>query len=830
MKSKDFFKRLLAKSLAKREDRSPMATGAATYTGHIEAVMQSAEVLLQQLGSIILKQLGLDSIDRDYFANTVRLGAYLHDWGKANQHFQEMVYLKSQDENIAKYRKKLQNYSQQHGDRQMLRHEVISGILALRVPSFRAWLAKYPQADFMAAVWAAMGHHLKIGIEEKNKENHKAAAYIARIPNGTGSELEIYTHHADFQALLRMGQKLGLPAELPEPPPETWTKKQLKNELKALLKEFVGLENQIIKNKDWERQKFIAAVKATVIAADLAGSALPAVDYSLKDWIAQVLDLVLSATDIERLMSDRLEGKTLYPFQKEIAQTPHRVTLVKAGCGSGKTVGAYAWAQKWAVGRKLFFGYPTTGTASQGYQDYAAETEIEGQLMHSRAQIDLEDILFSYESDGAEASKASENSEGSEDSKANEDVEDIRARLAAFDAWQAKLIVCTVDSVLGLIQNSRKPLFSWPAISQSAFVFDEVHAYDDRLFGALLRFLETFRGAPILLMSASFSEGQLDAIRQVMEKLGEKTQVIDGPQNLEIIPRYQIQSIGETSQIWRSVLETLEKRQKVLWVTNSVQTCIDLYREAETKISEHFSGVPCDLPVRRLIYHSRYRYQDRLEKHKAVIDAFKSDEPVLAITTQVCEMSLDLSADLLVSAMAPAAALIQRLGRLNRRIIEDEAGIRLASGRICSALVYPWDSKKPYSREELDTGKQLVEQLGGKEISQQDLAEVAASLNSTTPTPVKSQWLEGHWCAYRVSLREPGYTITVLLEQDLGEIRKAADKRKDKSFMKEAQRWSVPIRIMDMDFQEWRRIGFYPVAPPDKITYSQETGAEPCKK
>ena len=829
------FKRLLAKSLPQRESKTAPATKAARYAGHLALVNQSAEVLLQQLGPTIIQQLGLESIDPDYFANTVRLGAYLHDWGKANQHFQEMVCLKSldsksADEKIRNYRKKLQKSWQDHDNRQMLRHEVLSGILALRVPSFRHWLDQCPDADFMVAVWAAMGHHLKLREE------------VAEIPDGTGSELKIYTDHEDFTAVLKMGKRLGLPAALPERPQQKWSKSQLQKELTALRGEFVKIENQIIEEEDWKRQKFIAAVKATVIAADLAGSAIPVAGYSLKDWMQQVLGLVLSDGDIQQLLDERLKDKPLRPFQEQIAGTPHRVTLVKAGCGTGKTVGAYAWAKKWAAGRKLFFGYPTTGTASQGYMDYAAETEIETALMHSRAEIDLEEILFSGDSD---------------------DSEGIDARLAAFRAWQAKLIVCTVDSVLGLIQNNRKPLYSWPAICQSAFVFDEVHAYDESLFGALLCFLKTFRGAPILLMSASFTQGQLDAIGQVMDELGEPVQIIEGPQNLEIFPRYQIQSISlvshpeELPEVWPAVLEALRQQQKVLWVTNSVRSCIQLYRLAETMIAENLSGVP----VNRLIYHSRYRYKDRLQKHKAVIEAFNPERegPVLAITTQVCEMSLDLSADLLVSAMAPAAALIQRLGRLNRRVIEDDLGnVRLASGRICSAIIYPWNDDKPYKPAELLTGRQFVDKLGRGAISQLDLSEVAAELASNTPTPVTSNWLEGHWCTYPGFLREAGYTITVLLEEDVAEIRKAANvsaaqvmffafylalqggfhkiasllmqdypanQRKDKSFIKEAQRWSVPVRIVP-GFQEWRRIGFYPVAPPDRVSYTEETGAE----
>jgi len=487
-------------------------------------------------------------------------------------------------------KKKLEKSWREHGEKQMLRHEVLSGILALRVSSFRNWLKHCPNADLHVAVWAAMGHHLKIGLGKDGKP----ASCIAEIQDGIRDGLEIYTHHGDFQAVLKMGRKfLELPDKLPELPQEHWSRCQLKQALTDMRDEFVEFEEQV----DWERQKFIAAVKATVIAADLAGSAIPTTEHSLKEWIQNVLDLVLSEDEIQKLLEQRLKNNTLRPFQEQIAQTPHRITLVKAGCGTGKTVGAYAWAKKWAVGRKLFFGYPTTGTASQGYLDYAAETEIETTLMHSRAAIDLEEILFSGDSD---------NSEG------------IDARLAAFSAWLAKLIVCTVDSVLGLIQNNSKPLYSWPAISQSAFVFDEVHAYGDRLFGALLKFLKTFRGAPILLMSASFTKEQLRVIHQVMDELGEEFNSIEGPKNLEELVRYRIQFIPEISDpkklpmVWPFVLDALSQKQKILWVTNSVQSCIDLYREAETQISQHLPG----LPIKRLIYHSRYRYKDRVSARK----------------------------------------------------------------------------------------------------------------------------------------------------------------------------------------------------------------------
>ncbi|MDY6784754.1 MAG: CRISPR-associated helicase Cas3' [Cyanobacteriota bacterium] len=795
------FKILLAKSIPRDTEKHSKAQKSASYTAHIGAVMQSADVLLDKIGVAILEQLDL-KVDVSHFANTVRLGAYLHDWGKANQHFQEMVYLKSikpDDPTSPQKKSRIQEAQREHGGRQMLRHEVISGILALQVPSFRAWLEEYPNVNLAIAVWAAMGHHLKIKPD------------FTEIRDGTGSKLRIFTQHSDFTSVLKMGkQYLGLPETLPDACGEQWTKKELKTALAALCQEFCEFENSLTP----ETKKLIAAVKATVIAADLAGSALPITEYDLKDWIGQVLSLVLSADEIQKLLDKRLDKKPLREFQQQIAETDSRVTLVKAGCGTGKTVGAYGWAKKWAKDRKLFFCYPTTGTASQGYLDYAAENNFETKLMHSRAAIDLEEVLFSNDS---------------EEKQENET--DNEARLTAFAAWQAKLIVATVDTVLGLVQSNRKPLYSFPAIVQGAFVFDEVHAYDDRLFAALLIFLETFKGAPILLMSASFSPTQLELIQNAVGKTGETIRIIEGYRKIEELPRYRICHLREATEnspeVWQAVIEALTAKQKVLWVTNSVQSCIDIYRQAATELAAHLP----EQSIQRLIYHSRFRYRDRVDKHKQVIKAFQSPDAIFAVTTQVCEMSLDLSADLLVSAMAPAAALIQRLGRLNRFVVEDEKGtVRLASGRIATAIIYQWQKAKPYDKSELETGKILLERLEeGSDISQQQLAEISATLSTTDPDKIRAMWLEGNWCTYPVPLRKAGYTATVLLQQDIAEIKKRASQRRDKSFMKEAQGWSVSVRI-PKNFYEWKPMKFYRVAPSDEICYSSETGAERCKK
>ena len=74
------------------------------------------------------------------------------------------------------------------------------------------------------------------------------------------------------------------------------------------------------------------------------------------------------------------------------------MTYVKAGCGTGKTVAAYLWAAANHPTRRLYFCYPTTGTATEGFKDYLFEPDGElgdlgARLFHSRRDVDFEIML-----------------------------------------------------------------------------------------------------------------------------------------------------------------------------------------------------------------------------------------------------------------------------------------------------------------------------------------------------------------------------------------------------------------------------------------------------
>ena len=551
-----------------------------------------------------------------------------------------------------------------------------------------------------------------------------------------------------------------------------------------------------------EQQLDLALLKVLLVAADITGSALPGskdIECAPADWVHTQLSHSLCLDDVNRIVEANLKGKKPREFQKRVEASKSNVTVVSAGCGNGKTTAAYMWARKHAIGRKLFFTYPTTGTASAGFRDYLfAQTQLERDLIHGRATVDLQSMADSSDIPPIERAQ----------------------RLESLNAWGQQVIACTVDTVLGLIQNQRRPVFSFPAIVRGAFVFDEVHSYDRRMFAELLRFLTTFPGLPVLIMSASIPPGRLKRLREVAGKRMNQ-QLIAGDKKLEQAKRYTL-AAAELDDCWARVEELLTdhncpKSSKVLWVCNTVADAVKTWRAAK----ERFPNAEV------LLYHSRFRYGDRVTLQDAVIDEFhyEDDEktvrrkkrPAIAITTQVCEMSLDISADLLVSALCPLPSLVQRLGRLNRYTTKDDPK---------PALVFPF-SGKPYQEGDapshIEAARAAIAAFDGKTVSQEMLADQINELQSNEELPKCSAWLDGGWKSEPMQVREGDHSVTLVRAEDLSGVTtdKYGNYKKDDIIP-----LTIPM-LFRCGFQWIHRAAGYPIAPTGTVDYEEQgAGAE----
>lgn len=728
------YKRLLAKST----DNPGKPETQATLRGHTMLVLAAAEKLLACRGRQMLSASRL-SIEFDRFERIVLVAAFIHDLGKCSEHFQAML------------RKRR---------RQLVRHEAVSLWLVWPGQVLSAWLttAFENPHDLMIAAVAAAGHHRKFWTKAiANKEDCPELA------------MDLLTDHPEFAELLRTGAKRF---ELAEPPILSRLVVSVSHRA-HIAKQFEKFQDDwdgLIEANDYEL--LTAVVKATIVASDVAGSALLPAGKKL-DWIGAALSRRASQEKMREVVKLRLDGNLLRPFQQEVGASKAPVTFVKAGCGSGKTLAAYQWAAEQHTGKQLWVTYPTTGTTTEGYRDYVERADISARLDHGRRLVDIR--IFGIEGEGDEQRELD--------------------RLDALRAWEAEAITCTVDVVLGIVQNNRKGLYAWPALCDSAVVFDEIHSYDDKLFSCLLHFLRALPGIPVLLMTASLPAQRMLALRETVQTVHSEPLVeIAGPAELEMVQRYQRSDVDPTS----AVQSCLDRGGKVLWVSNTVARCI--------AVSDRFPSAT--------VYHSHFKYIDRVDRHRTAINAFRAPGACLLTATQVAEMSLDLSADLLITDIATIPALIQRLGRLNRRVDP------LNPGAPMPFIVLPVANELPYSTTDLKQTEQWLTTLGERPLSQKDLADAwVDDVLLVSLEPTRSEWIEGGFSTSPAACREGSPGVTIVLADDASLVRRSTI-----AALENALPMGQPPK--HLRWQTWPQANYLPVAPVEAITYDSLRGGQ----
>ena len=756
------YPRLLAKSSESPKDPQ----WSETLAGHSQDVIRAAESIVNAVGETALRAIALPERLLPDLQMATRLAAVAHDIGKASDSFQAAV--------------------RSTHCRQALRHEWISAWLLI-VPQGEAlqqWLFSGVSDEVRFSVIAAvLGHHRKatpFGFDPR--------------PGGGRGEIVVLCEHSDFSTFLK-NSSYAVVSQSPPGPLANIRLSIISGSPLKMLTEWTNNAELSEKHTSPFSPHFVALVKAILIAADVAGSA---VMEKAEDWVADSLANLCSEEDIANIVHHALNGNSPRAFQNELAKIPSGdVGLVTAGCGSGKTIGAYMWAQQQAAKRKLFFCYPTTGTATEGFRDYALEFVQEdsstARLLHSRSAADLRYIQTNGEDDD------------------NQILTSQKLMKQSIAAWDSRLIVCTAHQVLGLMQNHLGGLCLLPAIADSAVVFDEIHLFDDRMFEILLDFLDVFSNTPTLLMTASLQSWRREQLRQ---RLDRRLHEVGGPDKWESLLRYRFYP-PQDSIPWECVKSALRDCRKILIVANTVGRAVQIWDEANEQCGELVDCIYC--------YHSRFKYRCRREHHREVMDALKRDAtgPALAVTTQVCEVSLDISADLLVSELAPIPAMIQRLGRLNR--VDNPRPDAEAH------FIRP-DKSLPYCEEGYGAWRESAEEwtvrLSATEaVSQADITGEFLKLARApeSPPPVKTEWLCGGAFTSSGLLTESNGSVAVVMSEDESVCRNTDGKVTYANLVEN----EIPMFAGEIagQIREWRQIAHAFIAPPGRIEYSPETGA-----
>lgn len=626
---------------------------------------------------------------------------------------------------------------------QALRHEQVS-VLLMNLPHVKRWLTGIKAIELDCVTCAVLGHHLKADRRTFGRPPADIKAFRLLL-DGVKEIFQLLGQHFD----------LPLPSQMPLPecwrfdqPVEGFDASDHAQNIRCHLERL---------GRNWRRQAakpgpdhcMFMAVRAALVAADAAASGLVREGWTPESWIASAFP------EDSLLDGDAIDAKVILPriaqiatrsgsfrwsdFQDAAETLPDRALILQP-CGSGKTLAAWRWIRGRGARRpvsRVIFLYPTRGTATEGFRDYVSwAPETDAALVQGTAAYDLLGIMEDFPED---------------DPRRGRDFT-MEDRLFALAFWQRRIFSATVDQFLGFMQNQYRSICLLPLLVDSAVVIDEVHSFDRNLFSSLKAFLRTF-DVPVLCMTASLTAAR----RQDLAACGlaifpeDPGAFADLAEKAEM-PRYAIRVLDDTGAVEREALDAAQGGKRVLWVVNTVDRCQELARTHSA-----------------LCYHSRFRLMDRRDRHRAVVEAFQGEnraEGVLAVTTQVCEMSLDLDADVLISEVAPIPSMIQRLGRCNRHA-------RPSDSRIGQAFFYLPESNAPYSSEELENVAEFLAAVDGQTVSQSRLEELLEQYGPDVYEPERYAAFidDGPWAQCRDNLRDIGnFTQSAVLDADLPEF------------------------------------------------------------
>lgn len=402
------------------------------------------------------------------------------------------------------------------------------------------------------------------------------------------------------------------------------------------------------------------------------------------------------------------EGEQPNEMQRKIVASDSDRLILNAGCGEGKTAAALLFAQKLLKENKIeriILTLPTKFTANNLYRDLVSPDgyDIPAQLV-GIIHGDSEQFLTQFSDDETQGEAEGTN-------------ENVKAQEFENNFYAKPVTISTVDHLLMSLYHGHKyadrAFFN---VASSLVVFDEVHYYQGQTIKAIataMRHLTKLK-IPHLVMTATIPTVVRERFNYPKAyPFQQAPAVINGISDPKT--PFKIVKLKETpldeentisSELVKLVTENQSKRQIIF--VNQVNRAKNVYLELERQ------GICENL----ICYHSGFIGKHRVEKEKMIRSLFKGSDACVLVSTQVSELSLDISADVMYSEIAPIDSIVQRGGRLHRNGWKIDAPCGYERCRTCDPernidhstytlyLMSPYENEKaclPYEREILCT-------------------------------------------------------------------------------------------------------------------------------
>jgi len=288
---------------------------------------------------------------------------------------------------------------------------------------------------------------------------------------------------------------------------------------------------------------------------------------------------------------------------------------------------------------------------------------------------------------------------------------DVDLDLFISRSFVSPVTITTLDQlVLSFLQVGKYFLKRYH-FRNSVFIFDEFHLYPVNGLYILLYFIKKFNEEFNYNIKSVFMSATIHPLFKSLVCRFISPKEFEFLQEYGKMRRY-LYSLERDDITSDEVLKQIVEKSKlgnVLVICNTVEKAIKVY--LLLKHNYKLNNL--------LLLHSRYTYRDRRKKEEQLEISSSKSKGFIFVSTQVSEVSLDISFDYLFTELAPIPSLIQRFGRVNRYSdFVDKVNV---------IITYPEEISKtrfyPYDEEEIKFANIILSELEYKIKSEFELID-----------------------------------------------------------------------------------------------------------